>query len=223
MNRVILLIADGDLRRWADKFGLDQENDEQLTVPQKRLRDIARKMNLPSMFEAPERPKFGFGALCYLTPEHASEIEAAIQEHAVQLNPWHVLVSEQHKDLVLQVGAMSRIFKLVVKGNLRHRIDKLGTEKDDSQLTEGQQRLRDVAEEQQRRLESLGPLGPDGDDGAATSACQPRTERPAWAKGAFVYLAPEHVGEVMEAIKEQGVQLQSKPTLVSEAHKDLAK
>ena len=30
MNRVILLIADGDLRRWADKFGLDQENDELL-------------------------------------------------------------------------------------------------------------------------------------------------------------------------------------------------
>ena len=226
MNRVILLVADGDLRRWADKFGLDQESDELLTVPQKRLRGIARKMNLPSMFEAeacsrPERPKFAFGALCYLMPEHASQIEAAIQEHAIQLNPWHILVSEQHKDLVLQVGAMSRIFKLVVKGNLRHRIDKLGTEKDDSQLTEGQQRLRAVAEEQQRRLESLGP---DGDDGAAAaSACLPRPERPGWAFGAFVYLAPEHVVEVMEAIKEQGVHLQSKHILVSEVHKDLVK
>ena len=220
MHRVILLLADGDLRCWADKFGLDQENDEQLTVPQKRLRDIARKMNLPSMFEAPERPKFAFGALCYLTPEHASEIEAAIQEHAVQLNPWHILVSEQHKDLVLQVGAMSRVFKLVVKGNLRHRIDKLGTEKDESQLTEGQHKLRAVAEEQQRRLESLGP---DGNDGAATSAHGPRAERPSWAAGAFVYLAAEHVPEVMEAIKEQGVKLQSKHILVSEQHKDLVK
>ena len=64
MHRVILLLADGDFRCWADKFGLDQENDEQLTVPQKRLRDIARKMNLPSMFETLERPEFGFGALC---------------------------------------------------------------------------------------------------------------------------------------------------------------
>ena len=127
-------------------------------------------------------------------------------------------MSEQHKDLVLQVGAMSRVFKLVVKGNLRHRIDKLGTEKDDSQLTEGQQRLRAVAEEQQRRLESLGP---DGNDGAATSAHRPTPERPVWAAGAFVYLAPEHLVEVMEAIKQQGVKLQSKHVLVSEVHKSL--
>ena len=147
MHRVFLLITDGDLHRWADKFGLDQEGDEQLTVPQKKLRDIARKMNLQSLLEAPERPKFGLGALCYLTPEHASKIEAAIQEHAVQLNHRHVLVSEQHKDLVLEVGASSCIFKLVSKGNLRHRIDKLGTEKNENQLTEGQQRLRAVAEE----------------------------------------------------------------------------
>jgi hypothetical protein len=217
MHRVFLLITDGDLRRWADKFGLDQEGDEQLTVPQKKLRDIARKMNLQSLLEAPERPKFGLGALCYLRPEDASKIEAAIQEHAVQLNHRHVLVSEQHKDLVLQVGASSCIFKLVSKGNLRHRIDKLGTEKNENQLTEGQQRLRAVAEEQQRRLESLGL----GDDGAATSAHRPTPERPVWAAGAFVYLAPEHLVEVMEAIKQQGVKLQSKHVLVSEVHKSL--
>jgi len=104
---------------------------------------------------------------------------------------------------------MSDVWLLVVKGNLRHRIDKLGVEKADADLLEGQRRLREVA-----RLQNFGP-------GQAGEPEHP--ERPAWATGAFVYLTPNHAAKICEAVEVSGLQLQSKHILVSEEYRALVK
>ena len=72
--------------------------------------------------------------------------------------------------------AMGDVLLMVVKGNLRHRIEKLGIEKSESQLTEGQHRLREIA-----RLKKFG-------------SCRP--ERPDWARGAFFYLTPHRAAKI---------------------------
>jgi len=104
---------------------------------------------------------------------------------------------------------MSDVWLLVVKGNLRHRIEKLGVEKADADLSQGQRRLREAA-----RLQNFGP-------GQAGEPEHP--ERPAWANGAFVYLTPNHAAKICQAAEVSGLQLQSKHVLVSEEYRALVK
>ena len=172
--------------------------------------------------ERPERPKWARGAYVYLTKEHAAEIRDGEwgARLSAELKPWHMLVSEVYYNLVKEAAAMAKVEKLVVKGNLRHRIDKLGTEKDKALLSEDQKALRAIAKAQQNRLESLAEIQ-DGTKDGESQAPRPRDERPSWAAGAFVYCAKEHFAEVRQAMKEQGVILQSKHILVSEVHQDL--
>ena len=84
---------------------------------------------------------------------------------------------------------------VVVKGNLRHRIDKLGMEKSAALLTYSQLRLRAAAE----------TMGFHGD----------YPERPTWAHGAFVYLTEVHALGIQEIIEAHGTMLKSKHILVS--------
>jgi len=98
---------------------------------------------------------------------------------------------------------MANICLLVVKGNLRHRIEKLGMEKSPPQLSEDQAKLREIAVE----------MGFD----CATP------ERPDWAGGAFVYLTRYHVGLIDATVQGHGLQLQSKHVLVSEEYVELVK
>ena len=84
-------------------------------------------------------------------------------------------------------GAMGDVLLIVVKVNLRHRIEKLGIEKLESQLTEGQQRLRAIA-----GLEKFG-------------SCPP--ERPDWARGAFFYLSPQHAAKMQDVSKANEIEL----------------
>ena len=98
---------------------------------------------------------------------------------------------------------MGVVWLLVVRGNLRHRILLLGVEKLEEALTEPQRRLRIAAREQ----------GFDAEP----------PERPAWANGAFVYLTQEHAVDIQQAIRESGVQLQSKHILISGEFKDALK
>ena len=88
---------------------------------------------------------------------------------------------------------------LVVKGNLRHRVDLLGAETHVSSLTEAQKKLREAANVQW------------GD-----SCCEECAERPRWANGAFIYLKPEHAIGIRDALDARGLRLQSKHVLCSE-------
>ena len=94
---------------------------------------------------------------------------------------------------------MEFVYLLVVKGNLKHRIQKLGTEVHKDDLTDIQKVLRKIAEDQ--RWGSFPP------------------ERPSWANGAFLYLTREHAGLIKGAVERQGVHLQSKHILVSPTHR----
>ena len=97
---------------------------------------------------------------------------------------------------------------LVIKGNLRHRIEKLGTEKKtDEELNNLQLKLRRIAYEQTQ------PHWYVEKDYA----------RPKWATGAFVYLSPGHARVIESAIRVSGKTLQSKHLLVSPQFKPLVK
>eukprot|EP00928_Gymnodinium_smaydae_P058179 TRINITY_DN41407_c0_g1_i1.p1 TRINITY_DN41407_c0_g1~~TRINITY_DN41407_c0_g1_i1.p1 ORF type:complete len:501 (-),score=79.22 TRINITY_DN41407_c0_g1_i1:495-1997(-) len=96
---------------------------------------------------------------------------------------------------------MGSVYLLVVKGNLKHRLDLLGIEKPDDQIDDKQKLLRRIAEE----------MGLGGDNPA----------RPARANGACVYLTPEHAKEIWEAAEENDALLQSKHILVSDVYKSL--
>jgi len=95
---------------------------------------------------------------------------------------------------------MSNVFLLVVKGNLRHRVDLLGAEAAEESLTEAQRKLREAAQKQWK----------------CRSKEDAQPERPTWANGAFVYLKPEHADGIRVALDAHGVRLQSKHVLVSE-------
>ena len=87
------------------------------------------------------------------------------------------------------------VWLLVVKGNLRHRIDLLGVEHEYEILNETQRCLRDSV----RDIYSL-------------EICP---ERPVWAGGAFVFLLPEHEECAKELIDQEILFLRSKHVLVS--------
>ena len=92
---------------------------------------------------------------------------------------------------------------LVTKGNLRHRIAKLGIEAPSETLSEDQRHLKRVAEAQ------------FFDDEAEVGGAEQPKERPAWAGGAFVYLNEADVLVARDEVKKDGVTLQSKHILVS--------
>ena len=82
------------------------------------------------------------------------------------------------------------VYLLVVKGNLRHRILKLGCEKAWCELSPAQRDLRRIAVDQ-KFVYSKGP------------------ERPEWANGAFLYLEPRHATLIETYIAGSGLKLQS--------------
>ena len=86
---------------------------------------------------------------------------------------------------------------LVVKGNLRHIIVKLGCEKEWDDLSPAQRELRRIAVDQNFVVHSKGP------------------ERPIWANGAFLYLEPKHAKVIEKHVADCGLKLQSKHMLVS--------
>ena len=92
------------------------------------------------------------------------------------------------------VVAMGDVLFMVVKVNLRHRIEKLGIEKLESQLREGQQRLRAIV-----GLQKFG-------------SCPPG--RPDWARGAFFYLTPQHAAKIQDVTKANEIELEIKHVLV---------
>ena len=93
---------------------------------------------------------------------------------------------------------MEHVLLLIVKGNLRHRVGKLGTELEEDDLTPAQSKLRKIAKTQLWH-------------------CYP-PERPSWANGAFLYLEPSHAHKIKDAVQRNGVHLQSKHILVSPTH-----
>ena len=98
----------------------------------------------------------------------------------------------------------SHVRLLTVKGNLRHRIELLGLERESKRLSFSQRRLRDVADAQGFRERPY--------------------ERPSFASGAFVYLTPAHALCIERVLVERGESsLQSKHILVSDDFFDLVK
>ena len=99
------------------------------------------------------------------------------------------------------------VLVLVIKGNLRHRIEKLGTEKDAGELNNPQIKLRRIAEQQTQQWWVV----------------EKAYERPQWANGAFVYLSKGHAQVIENAIAVSGITLQSKHLVVSPQFKPLVK
>ena len=101
------------------------------------------------------------------------------------------------------------VLLLVFKGkfNLRHRIEKLGTEKDESDLNNMQLKLRRIAEQQTQPWWVVEKV----------------YERPQWANGAFVYLSQGHARVIESVMRASGKVLQSKHVLVSPQYKILLK
>ena len=90
---------------------------------------------------------------------------------------------------------------LVVAGNRRHRMLRLGIEQEREVLTLAQTELRDIGRRQS--FEGGTP------------------EQPTWANGACVYLTEQHAATIQDVIRKRGVRLQSKHVVVSEEYEDL--
>ena len=97
---------------------------------------------------------------------------------------------------------------MTVKGNLRHRIEKCGIEKRETEAaTDCQRRLCQIAREQQ--------LG------------EGKLARPDWAGGAFVFAAPSHAPLIQERLEgwmwAYGLTFLSKYVFVSASLRDVLK
>ena len=90
---------------------------------------------------------------------------------------------------------------LVVAGNRRHRMLKLGIALEKEELTLAQTELRDIGRRQS--FEGGTP------------------EQPTWANGACVYLTEQHAVTIQDVIRKRGVRLKSKHVVVSEEYEDL--
>ena len=88
---------------------------------------------------------------------------------------------------------------MVVRGSLRHRVEKLGVEKPQAELTEPQRLLREAA----------GPV--------------PESQRPGWASGAFVFLNEEDARRLPEALGDRHLEFQSKHILASNSLRRIVK
>jgi len=95
-------------------------------------------------------------------------------------------------------GDFEQILLLVAKGNLRHRILKLGNETAVQNLTRIQWDLFCITQEQW--------FG---------------TARPEWAGGAFIYLSPDHALMIQDIVKKYHLKLQSKHLVVSQTFRHI--
>ena len=93
---------------------------------------------------------------------------------------------------------------MTVKGNLRHRILKLGPEKAVDELTPSQSELRKIALQQKCR-----------------DVISKHAERPTWGGGAFYYCEPGHLQLVKETMHRFPFSLQSKHIVCSPAYEKI--
>ena len=100
---------------------------------------------------------------------------------------------------------------IVVRGSLRHRIEKLGVEKPQAELAEPQKLLKEAA-----RAVAQEAAWTDQD-------AQDQPERPEWARGAFVYLTEEDARRMPEALGDRHLEFQSKHILASNSLRRIVK
>ena len=110
-----------------------------------------------------------------------------------------IVTCESIKEAVSRVShRWPIVVVMTVKGNLRHRIAKLGSENQENELTALQQSLREVAIRQQCREVISGHL-----------------ERPTWGNGAFFYCEVGHLDIIKEVAHRLPFELQSKHIVCS--------
>ena len=95
------------------------------------------------------------------------------------------------------------IVVMTIKGNLRHRIAKLGSEKAPEELTDAQRVLRNIAMKQ-----------------GCKDVISNHHERPSWGGGAFYYCEKEHLTLFREVMHRLPFPCQSKHVICSEAYLD---
>ena len=101
--------------------------------------------------------------------------------------------------LSTRAGRWPRVVVATIKGNLRHRIEKLGEEVEYEKLTVKQRRLRDIALNE-RFDQRIGV----------------HTSRPTWGGGAFLYCEPAHAELVKQNRHLFPFELKSKHVVFSE-------
>ena len=105
------------------------------------------------------------------------------------------------------------VWLMIAKGSLRHRIEKLGLEKADAELTEPQRLLREAAQAAAQVQEA---------DEEPDEEHRP-PERPRWAKGAFIYLSKGDARVMPKVIAEKDFLLQSKHIIASHSLRRIVK
>ena len=100
--------------------------------------------------------------------------------------------------VVSRIPRHSFVWALVVKGSLKFRIEKLGTEIAEHKKTEVQRKLSEVTKQ-----------------AAWTDVINGHPERPRCFDGAFIYCTKEHMKELRRAVKQHGIQLMSKHIICS--------
>ena len=91
------------------------------------------------------------------------------------------------------------VIVMTIKGNLRHRIAKLGSEKPPEELTDVQRTLRNIAMQQECK-----------------NIISNHHERPSWGGGAFYYCEKEHLELFREVMHRLPFTCQSKHVVCSE-------
>ena len=114
------------------------------------------------------------------------------------------------------------VYRLTVKGNIRHRLTLLGVDVPDHELTNAQRELRECAAElsltatnlRRQALRETHLPGPAID--LIVDFLHDMPERPYWANGAVVYITSYQLASIQESLRAAGITLQSKHMLVSE-------
>ena len=115
-----------------------------------------------------------------------------------------MVVCESLAEITYRVsGRWPIIVVMTIKGNLRHRIAKLGSEKEWEELTGAQKILRKIAISQDCKEVISG-----------------HHERPSWGGGAFYYCEKEHLTLFREVMHRLPFPCQSKHVICSEAYLD---
>ena len=104
---------------------------------------------------------------------------------------------------LLESGRWPRVILMTVKGNLRHRIEKLGEEEEITNMTEGQRTLRTIAAEQYFEADGL---------------ISGHLSRPLWGGGAFFYCDEVVVNLMKDTRRVLPFPLQSKHIVCSPQH-----
>ena len=221
---IIHLEAKATEQQVRDRFGLGdlkKKDGDHLYWNQRRLEVIA------GLQQFDPQPLWARGAFVYVKADLADLLYEQFNQNRIDVHigdhktpKVHILVSTEYRGLVEELlKDQSCVAVMVVKGNLRHRIDKLGIEKHDDYLTVHQNRLRHVAMTQLKWMDMEGMRIVPPTPGASSQ----RPERPPLFGGAFVYLEPAHVKPVMDVLKKGGLELQSKHVVCSEKYKENVK